>query len=77
MTRGVFATVHGHFVRAAALNPGSLLLVVASGVGAVVLVVLLATGRRPRVSVPTWLPLAVVGTLWAFQLFKYATGRPL
>ncbi len=70
MTRGVTDAVHGEFGRAAFMNPGSLLLVVAA-------VVLLVAWRRRSVSFPTWLPYALVAALWAFQLFKYATGRPL
>jgi hypothetical protein len=73
MTRGVLAIAHGDMLRAAALNPGSILLVLVG----IVSLALIVTARRPRVSVPTWLPLAVITALWAFQLFKYSTGRPL
>lgn len=68
MTRGTIALVHGDVLGALALNPGVLLAVV---VGVFLL------WRRPRVSMPVWLPLAVVATLWSFQLLKLATGRPL
>jgi hypothetical protein len=70
MTRGVTAAVHGDFARAALMNPGSLLLVAAA--------VVLALGwRRRSITFPAWLPYALIAGLWAFQLFKYATGRPL
>ncbi len=70
MTRGVTDAVHGDVTAAAALNPGSVLLVVAA-------VVLLVAWRRRTATFPAWLPYALVATLWAYQLFKYATGRPL
>jgi hypothetical protein len=62
--------VHGDLAGAAALNPGSILLVVAA-------VLLLVTWRRRTASIPIWLPIALVAALWSFQLFKYATGQPL
>ncbi len=73
MTRGAVALVHGDVVASLALNPGVVLvaLVVIAALGAVVVV------GGPRVAVPTWLPFAVVMALWSFQLFKYATNRPL
>jgi hypothetical protein len=70
MTRGVTEAVHGDLAGAAALNPGSILLVVAA-------VLLLVTWRRRTASIPIWLPIALVAALWSFQLFKYATGQPL
>jgi hypothetical protein len=69
-TRGVGRVLHGDVVGALALNPLSVLLV-----GAVVAVLVVV--RRPTVHVPTWLPVVSVGALWAYQLLKYATGRPL
>jgi Protein of unknown function (DUF2752) len=69
MTRGVTDAVHGNVTAAAWLNPGSLFLVFAA-------IVLLVAWRRRTVSFPAWLPYALVAALWAFQLFKYATGRP-
>jgi Protein of unknown function (DUF2752) len=68
MTRGTIALVHGDVLHSLALNPGVLLAVVTAA---------FLLWRRPRLSLPTWVPCAVVGTLWAFQLLKYATGRPL
>jgi hypothetical protein len=70
MTRGVTDVVHGDFGAAAFLNPGSLFLVFAA-------VALLVAWRRRTVTFPAWLPYALVVALWGFQLFKYATGRPL
>jgi len=70
MTRGVVDALHGHLAAAAALNPGSVAIVVAA-------IALLLSWRRRRASFPAWLPVAVVALLWSFQLFKYATNRPL
>jgi hypothetical protein len=71
MTRGTLALAHGDLFGSLALNPG----VVAALVAAVVLAVVL--WRRPRLSMPSWLPFAVVAGLWSFQLLKFATARPL
>lgn len=71
MTRGSLALLRGDVLRSLALNPGALLLVLALGLAIAVVV------RRPHLTFPTWLPFAVVAALWSFQLFKYATGRPL
>jgi hypothetical protein len=70
MTRGVTAVVHGNIGHALFLNPGS--------VAAVILAVaLLFAWRTQRVTVRVWMIVAVLGLLWSWQLFKYATGRPL
>jgi len=70
MTRGVGRVLDGDVGGAAALNPGSLLLVLAA-------VALFVAVRRPSVRVPTWAPALLVAALWSFQLVKFATGRPL
>jgi hypothetical protein len=70
MTRGVAALVEGNIATAVYLNPGSLLIVA-------VAVVLLAQWRRRRVWVPASAIVAVIGVMWAWQLFKYSTGRTL
>jgi len=70
MTRGVTAAVHGQIGHALFLNPGSIAAVI------VAIVVLLAW-RTERVTVRVWMIVAVLGLLWSWQLFKYATGRPL
>jgi hypothetical protein len=71
MTRGVTAAVHGDVTRAAYLNPASLLLVV------VAIALLLGWRRHTPLRLPRWLPVAVVAVMWAWQLVKYGTGRPL
>jgi Protein of unknown function (DUF2752) len=70
MTRGVTAVVHGNVAGAALFNPGSVLIVVAA-------VLLLAMWRVRRVTIPTWLPVAMIAALWVFELFKYESGLPL
>jgi hypothetical protein len=70
MTRGVNEVVRGHVVDALVLNPGSVLLVVAT-------VLLLVTWRVPRLSVPIWLPITALAALWSFELFKLGAGLPL
>lgn len=70
MTRGVTALVHGELGRALTLNPGSYL-----AVGLAVL--LLLQWRARRVVVPVWAIVTLFAVLWTWQLFKYATGRPL
>jgi len=72
-TRGVIAAVHGHVGQALTLNPASLLVIALA-------VALLVTWRfRPaeRLRIPIWVVPAALGALWCYQLFKYATGRPL
>jgi len=69
-TRGVIAAMHGHFAHALELNPASLLVLV--------LAAMLVLGwRLERVRIPVWAIVAVFAVLWSYQLFKYATGRPL
>ena len=70
MTRGVIEAVHGHLVDSFLFNPGALLLVALA-------VALLVMWRVDRVRLPVWSPFVFFGVLWAFQLWKYATGRPL
>jgi hypothetical protein len=33
--------------------------------------------RLERVRIPVWCIVSVFAVLWSYQLFKYATGRPL
>lgn len=69
-TRGVIAAVHGHVGDALVLNPAS--------IGVLVLALLLVVGWRvERVRIPVWVIATVFAVLWAYQLYKYATGRPL
>jgi hypothetical protein len=70
MTRGVTAAVHGNIGHALFLNPGS--------IAAVILAIAVLLAWRTRsVRVRVWMIVAVLGLLWSWQLFKYATGRPL
>jgi hypothetical protein len=70
MTRGVTAFVHGDVARAAVLNPGSVLLVLAA-------VALIVLWRVPRVTIPSVTIPLVVAALWAFELAKYGAGLSL
>ena len=70
MTRGVTALVHGDFARALLMNP-------ASFVAVALALLLLVQWRTKRVVVPVWLIVTVLACMWAWQLFKYATGRPI
>lgn len=70
MTRGVTALVHGDFARALLLNPASYLAVALA-------LLLLVQWRTRKVVVPVWLIVTVLGLMWTWQIFKYATGRPL
>lgn len=70
MTRGVTAVVHGNIGHALFLNPGSIAAVILA-------IAVLLAWRTRRVNVRVWMIVAVLGLLWSWQLFKYATGRPL
>ncbi|MFI5047742.1 MAG: DUF2752 domain-containing protein [Acidimicrobiia bacterium] len=70
MTRGVNRALHADVGGAFALNPGSLVLVFG-------VLALIVTARRTTFRVPAWAPAVLLAALWAFQLVKYATGRPL
>jgi Protein of unknown function (DUF2752) len=70
MTRGVTAAVRGDVLDAVVLNPASVLLVLAT-------VLLLVLWRVPRLTVPLWLPIAGIATLWTYELFKLGAGLPL
>ncbi len=70
MTRGVTSLVSGDFAHALLMNPASYL--------ALALVVLVFfQWRTRRVVVPVWAIVVVLAGMWTWQLFKYATGRPL
>lgn len=69
-TRGVIAAVHGEIGRAISLNPASILVLVLA-------VLMVAGWRVERVRIPVWAIVGVFAVLWSYQLFKYATGRPL
>ena len=70
MTRGVTALVHGQLSSAFSYNPGAFLVVAMA-------IVLLVAWRWQRVRIPVWAVFVFFAALWAFQLFKYSTGRPL
>jgi hypothetical protein len=70
MTRSVTAAVHGDLVHSLVLNPAGIVFVVLA-------VALLLGWRRRRITYATWLAPLVLGAMWAYQLYKYATGRPL
>ena len=72
MTRGIGRLVGGDVGGAVALNPGSVLLVLA-----VVALVVALVARRTTIRIPAWAPLLALASMWAFELAKYATGRPL
>jgi len=70
MTRGVTALVHGDFARALLMNP-------ASYVAVALALLLLVQWRTKRVVIPVWVIVTVLASMWAWQLFKYVTGRPI
>jgi hypothetical protein len=70
MTRGVTALVHGDLARALVMNP-------ASYVAVALAILMLFQWRVRRVVVPVWVIFTVLALMWTWQLFKYATGRPL
>jgi hypothetical protein len=70
MTRGVTALVHGHVSAAFSFNPGAFLIVAMA-------IALLIAWRWQRVRIPVWAVFLFFALLWAYQLFKYSTGRPL
>jgi hypothetical protein len=70
MTRSVTAAVHGDLARSLFLNPAGILAVLLA-------LALLAGWRVRRITYATWLVPVVLGLMWSYQLFKYATGRPL
>ncbi len=70
MTRGVTALVHGNFAHALSLNPGSFAIVALA-------LLLLVQWRLRRLVIPVWVIVTMLGLMWTWQLFKYATGRPL
>jgi hypothetical protein len=70
MTRGVTSLVHGQVTAAFTYNPGAFLIVAMA-------IVLLLAWRWQRVRIPMWAVFLFFALLWAYQLFKYSTGRPL
>jgi hypothetical protein len=70
MTRGVVDAVHGDIIGSLVFNPGAIVLLTL-GIG------LLVAWRVRRVAIPVGVVAAWFAVLWAYQLFKYTTGRPL
>jgi Protein of unknown function (DUF2752) len=70
MTRGVTAAVHLELGKAVFLNPGSIVAVVLA-------ILIIVAWRTKRVKVPVWVFFVVLGLMWSWELFKYATGRAL
>ena len=70
MTRGVTAAVHLELGKAVFLNPGSIVAVVLT-------ILILLAWRTKRVKIPVWVFFVVLGLMWSWELFKYATGRAL
>jgi hypothetical protein len=70
MTRGVTALVHGDFAHALLMNPASYL-------AAALAILLLVQWRSRRIVIPVWIIVTVLAVMWAWQLFKYVSGRPL
>jgi hypothetical protein len=69
-TRGVIAAIHGDLGAAITLNPASI-------VALVLAVLLVVAWKVERVRIPVWTIAVAIAALWAYQLFKFATGRPL
>ena len=69
-TRAVTAAVHGDLLGSLWFNPAGLLVVVTA-------VVVLAAWRVRRITIPIWTFSLVLALMWAYQLFKFTTGRPL
>lgn len=69
-TRSVEALADFDLARALFLNPAGVLAVALA-------VAVLVVWRVRQVVLPVWLVFAPFAALWAYQLFKYATGRPL
>jgi hypothetical protein len=69
-TRGVIAAVHGDLGHALWLNPAAIAVLVLA-------LALVAGWKVERVRIPVWSVVSVFAVLWAYQLFKYGTGRPL
>ena len=70
MTRGVTSLVHGDFAHALLMNP-------ASYVAVALALVLLFQWRTRKVVIPVWVIVTALGLMWTWQIFKYATGRPI
>lgn len=70
MTRGVTALVHGDFAHALLMNPAAYLAVA-------IALLLIVQWRVKRFVISVRLITAVLAVMWIWQLYKYATGKPL
>ncbi|HUV11607.1 MAG TPA: DUF2752 domain-containing protein [Acidimicrobiia bacterium] len=70
MTRGVTSLVNGDFAHALLMNPASYLVIALA-------VLLFVQWRTRRIVIPVWAIVTVLAVMWTWQMFKYATGRPL
>ena len=70
MTRGVTAVVHGDFAYALLMNPAAYLAVA-------VALLLIVQWRVKRFVIPLWIITGVLGVMWIWQRYKFATGKPL
>ena len=70
MTRSVAALGRGDLGASLTFNPGGIFLVALA-------ILLIVAWRWRRVAIPAWGVAAFFAVLWAYQLFKYTTGRPL
>ncbi len=70
MTRAVTDVVHGELAKSLVMNPAGV-------VAVAIAVALLVAWRVRRITYATWLIPVVLALMWSYQLFKYATGRPL
>jgi len=70
MTRAVTAAVHGDMGASLFFNPGGLLIIALA-------ILLLVAWRWRRAVLPVWAVFTFFALLWAWQLFKYTTDRPL
>jgi hypothetical protein len=70
MTRGVTAVVHGDFAYALLMNPAAYLAVA-------VALLLIVQWRVKQFVIPLWIITGVLGVMWIWQIYKFATGKPL
>jgi hypothetical protein len=71
MTRSVTSIIHGNLGHALTMQPAGFLVVALA-------VVLVLNWRMPsRIRIPIWVPVVLIGLMWTYNLWKYATGRPV
>ena len=63
MTTSARATLHLHLGAALSANP--------AGPAAVAAALVALVARRPRLSFPAWVPVAALGAMWTFELFRF------